>query len=357
MDSCLSSWYENMPLPSQQYQQAIDIGKLIADDDQIELLRVLDMHANQVNTLIRASTISRFWHRKGKYHPGLYLHGQPGGGKSIMLNMLYQSINTNKKQWLHFHAFMTWLHNQLDDHKGMSDPLIHIATLYAKTTKVLFFDEFYISDIANAMLLGYILKAFTHRGIYIVCSSNIAIENLYQYGLQRSRFLPTIAWMQKHFQSYHLQAHNDYRQLLCPSKKLTYYINQNLNFLLHAMSLTRHDDAKIEIANQFWPCMGYDNNAICLDSQILLYRPHTTQDFWQLAGRYRCIGIHNLKALDDTQKNAVWRLIHFIDVCYELQCSLQITASCTIDKLYTGVALGHRFNRTISRLNRLCQTD
>lgn len=209
--------------PTSQYLKALNEGSHQPDDVQKEAVSRLEIiYQELINSTPPAPTTSGLMARVGKlwgkredtkHTPvrGLYMWGGVGRGKTWLMDLFYQSLPGERKQRLHFHRFMLRVHEELTALQGQTDPLEIIADRFKAETDVLCFDEFFVSDITDAMLLGGLMKALFARGITLVATSNIPPDELYRNGLQRARFLPAIDAIKQHCDVMNVDAGVDYR--------------------------------------------------------------------------------------------------------------------------------------------------
>ena len=160
---------------------------------------------------------------------GLYLWGGVGRGKTFLMDLFYENVAIEEKKRLHFHRFMHWVHGELKQLQGQKDPLTAIAKTFAKNTRLVCFDEFFVSDITDAMLLAGLFQALFAEGITLVATSNVEPKSLYRNGLQRERFLPTIALLEKHCQIHYFDSTQDHRLRQLEQAKLYYWPNDEAN--------------------------------------------------------------------------------------------------------------------------------
>ena len=195
----MSKFYNQSPLEVYTAQLG---DKLVDDPSQQAAINALD---DLFGYLTKPETQS---HSPTK---GLYLWGDVGRGKTYLMDLFYACLPDEGKLRLHFHRFMARIHQALSEHAGEQDPLVQIADDLSKTCKVLCFDEFFVSDIADAMILAGLFECLFKQGVVLVTTSNIPIEGLYKNGLARHKFLPCIALLQQHTQMLHLDGKLDHR--------------------------------------------------------------------------------------------------------------------------------------------------
>lgn len=274
---------------------------------------------------------------------------------------------------------MAFIHQQLSLHSGHKNPLDRIAKQLRKDCRVLCFDEFFVSDIGDAMILAGLLKALFKQGISLVATSNIAIEDLYRDGLQRSRFLPAIALLLQRCDAIHLNGRKDHR-LRQLDYEQTYFVADQVKAeqLYQQLSQQTAKAGALSICGrslqtQAWngPLVWFDFNELCLG-----HRSHL--DYIELADRFDTLILSNVPRLGGEcrswikargtedgviatqtgerelsyapEDDAARRFISLIDECYERKTALYLTAAVPLAQLYQGGALTFEFRRTQSRL-------
>ena len=202
--------------PLQRYERELAAGTLLEDPAQAEAIGQLDaLHSRLCARLARerglSARVARWMGRPRVPEQGLYLWGGVGRGKTHLMDIFFDALPFERKLRVHFHRFMQRVHNALTEHGGAKNPLEQVAEDIADDAMVLCFDEFFVSDIGDAMILAGLIDALFRRGVTLVATSNIPPADLYRDGLQRSRFLPAIALLETHLQLTHLDSTTDYR--------------------------------------------------------------------------------------------------------------------------------------------------
>lgn len=311
---------------------------------------------------------------------GVYLWGPVGRGKTWLMDSFYRALTIPARRQ-HFHHFMTWLHQRLFQLTGQAAPLQKIAAELAAEVKVLCFDEFFVSDIGDALLLGPLLSYLFEHGLVLVATSNQAPEQLYEGGFNRSRFLPAIDALLAHVHVVPLDGNRDYRSQ--GSKSLArYWLSGEQNFaelfkelsgqapeatelLLNGRSIRVEGEAnRVLWCTYSQLCEGYrsaqDYMVLCAKYQHILlsqvprlsaptqaqYIARGTED----AAQHVAAGDRQLVALSPND-NSVRRFIALVDESYEQQRSLYIEAEVPLEQLYQQGALLFPFRRTQSRLS------
>lgn len=336
-----------------EYQQAISKG-FVADPQQIEVLALLDAIAQQVKH--ERGILDWF---KRPLVKGLYVWGSVGIGKTWLMDVFYNHLPISQKRRIHFHPFMQYIHAELKRWQGSVDPLTKVAKQLAKEVRVLCLDEFLVHDIADAMLLSNLLNALFKQGITLVATSNTPPENLYQHGLQRERFLPAIALLQINTQVFHLSSKNDYRLRHLENHRLYYspldnqadeWLTQRLLDLAGDREISTQP---IRIAGRDIKVRGITADVAWFDFSALCHVPRSTKDYLELARRYHTLLLSNVPKITAERDDLINYFIHLIDVCYDANVKLIITAEVTIAEIYTEGRMLKDFSRTKSRLQEM----
>jgi cell division protein ZapE len=295
---------------------------------------------------------------------GVYLYGPVGRGKSMLMDLFYQSIPVGiKKRRVHFHAFMIEVHEFIFDYQksqvvkeGMEQNLPALAKVIANRSKVLCFDEFHVTDVADAMILGRLFTALWNEGIAIVATSNWAPDDLYKGGLQRELFLPFIETLKRNMDVYQLDGLIDYRARTL--KELSVYFTP-----LGALSQQRADKVFRALTEEAEPAedlISIKGRTIQVSETAkgvarfsfsqLCERPLGAEDYIAIAKRYNTIFLENIPRMGYDRRNEAKRFMTFVDVLYEHHRNLVITAEEPPESLYHGQDHAFEFQRTISRL-------
>jgi len=322
--------------------------------DKLEALR---------SKLIAAST-SQGWlqrlrgRRERPLERGLYMWGGVGRGKTWIMDLFFHSLPLKEKQRSHFHRFMQFVHDELKRHRDRADPLDLIAEHVARRTQILCFDELFVSDIADAMLLGNLFRSLFDRGVSLVTTSNVPPDGLYKDGLQRARFLPAIQLLKENTEVLNLDSGIDYRLRLLdhaatwfetsPSNETT--LEQYFTAVagepgtVHSTLALNHRKLKTkrQAANAVW----FDFNEIC-DG------PRGQADYIELARCYHAVFVSNMPVLTAQHENQARRFVSMIDEFYDRGVKVFITAAAPIAQIYQGSHLTFEFARTQSRLTEM----
>jgi cell division protein ZapE len=317
---------------------------------------------NRVWLELNAATASGWWAkiRRKQQKPvnGLYLWGGVGRGKTWLMDMFFDSLPGEDKQRIHFHRFMARVHLALRDMPNASDPLPEIAKQWAQHCRVLCFDEFFVADIADAMLLGGLLQALFAEGVTLIATSNVAPDDLYRDGLQRAEFMPAIESLKAHTQSIHVDGKQDFRLRLLERSEI--YLQPHneravasLDSAFKRMSGGYTLEPDLEINGRMFNARHRSDGIIWFDFEALCEQPRSTADYIEIARTFNTVFLSNVPALNEGNADATRRFINLIDEFYDRNVKILISAATPINTLYTGTRLAFEFQRTTSRLTEM----
>lgn len=301
----------------------------------------------------------RWLNRLSTVPKGLYLWGGVGRGKTFVMDLFYSSLPFQEKTRLHFHRFMHFIHNELKRLQGEKDPLKLIARDFSKKYRVLCFDEFHVSDIADAMILGELLKYLFYFKVIIVATSNIEPNDLYHNGLARDKFLPAIEAIYRHMNVLEFERGKDYRlQFLSSAKCYHFPLNEKshteLNRTFEKLTLDQRRQNKVLIL-----CEREVNAEECAETVVwfsfenLCESARSSEDYIELARCFPTLLLSGVKKMGEMHEAAAKRFMHLVDELYERHVTLIISAEVPIDELYAGTMITEAFQRTISRLTEM----
>ena len=290
---------------------------------------------------------------------GLYLWGPVGRGKTWLMDLFFQSLPFPERRRRHFHRFMHDVHAELKTLEDLDSPLEGVAERIARDTRVLCFDEFFVSDIADAMILAGLLQGLFRRGVTLVATSNCPPADLYRNGLQRQRFLPAIALIERHAEVLAVDGGRDYR-LRHLSRAGTYLsctdpaTPQRLRALFAGLS--EHSDGGggvIEIEGRDIPVIRQSASAVWFDFRALCDGPRSQEDYIEIAREYPSVIVSDVPSLDERRNDEARRLIALVDELYDRRVKLVVSAAAAPYELYRGERLRFEFQRTASRLTEM----
>jgi cell division protein ZapE len=287
---------------------------------------------------------------------GLYLWGPVGRGKTWLMDLFFHSLPFPKRRRRHFHRFMHDVHAEL---KGLGDleaPLETVAERLAAEARVLCFDELFVADIADAMILAGLFRGLFRRGVTLVATSNTAPTDLYRDGLQRQRFLPAIELIERHTEVVATAGDRDYRlRQLTQAGTYLASLDSNSGARLRALfgELSDHGDASdgtIEIEGRAIPVIAESERAVWFGFQALCSGPRSQEDYIEIARNYQAVVVSDVPVMDALEEDAARRFIALIDELYDRCVKLVICAAAPPAELYRGERLRSEFQRTASRL-------
>jgi cell division protein ZapE len=274
------------------------------------------------------------------------------------MDIFFDSLPGKDKLRIHFHRFMARVHAALKTKQSTRDPLSEIARDWAAQYRVLCFDEFFVADIADAMLLGGLLQALFEEGVTLVATSNVAPDDLYRDGLQRAKFLPAIASIKKHSLSLHVDGERDFRlRLLLRSKiflsPLDAHAETGLGKSFAAMSAGCLLDTHLEVNGRLLNARQRSDGIIWFDFSDLCEQPTSVADYIEIARAFNTVLLSGVPLMDEHNADAARRFINLIDEFYDRNVKMLISAAKPIDHLYAGKRLAFEFQRTTSRLTEM----
>lgn len=294
---------------------------------------------------------------------GIYLWGGVGRGKTWLMDLFYEAIPGEAKQRLHFHRFMQLVHTQLQQQQRQADPLAHIAKKFAANTRVLCLDEFSITDIGDAVMIGGLLKALFNEGVALVTTSNQPPDRLYLGGIQRASFLPAIDLLKRHTHIIELGGDFDYRRQVAEKSGIYHWpLDQDSEHSL-AQAFNRLATVPIEthgvarILNRDIPFRQRAGGVVWFDFDALCGPPRSQNDYIELARQHHSVLISGIPHLDGSRDDRSRRLIMLIDEFYDRKVKLILSASAKPEELYCGERLAFDFQRTASRLQEMQTAD
>lgn len=294
---------------------------------------------------------------------GLYLWGGVGRGKTFLMDLFFDTLAIRRKRRVHFHRFMSDVHERLKAIGDVEDPLDKIAGDLAREAPLLCFDEFFVSDIADAMILGRLLDGLFQRGVILVATSNSPPDDLYRNGLQRERFLPAISLLKEHTRVLHMDGDTDYRlrvlqsagTYLCPADSEA---RASLDRYFHDIASGYVErNAAIEIAGRKLRTEKRAKGVAWFDFRELCDGPRSTLDYIEIARRYQTVIVSDVPILGAGDEDAARRFIALVDEFYDRRVKLVLSAEAAIEALYRGNKLTFEFERTTSRLIEMQSTD
>lgn len=345
-----------MTSPANQYQQLIDSHRLLPDPAQQQAILVLERIYQQ---LLHKRGLHFKWLRQPTPVRGVYLWGSVGAGKTMLMDLFYNALPENGKIRLHFHRFMQEVHALLRQFQGQKNPLLRVAKDFAIRADVLCFDEFIVNDIGDAMLLSGLLQAMLAEGITLITTSNCEPCDLYRYGLQRARFLPTITLLEQHTAILQVLSARDYRLRNLPLLKTYLYPcdDSNLRLLASLFEKIAGDigQTSVTLIINSRPIVARQvaQGVVWFDFHTLCHTPRSQLDYIEIARLFHTVFISHIPILTPQDRDSARYLINLIDVLYDAQSKVVIAATAPMHEIYQAGELHFEFRRTQSRLNEM----
>ncbi|HEI8867089.1 cell division protein ZapE [Serratia sp. AKBS12] len=358
--------------PLSRYQQALDAGEYQADEVQRQAISRLDGIYHQLLQAPKSqatggglrSKLGRWLGKGGEPTAqtpvqGLYMWGGVGRGKTWLMDMFFHSLPGDRKLRLHFHRFMLRVHEELTELQGQENPLEIIADGFKAQADVLCFDEFFVSDITDAMLLATLLQALFARGITLVATSNIPPDDLYRNGLQRARFLPAIDLINQYCEVLNVDAGIDYRlrtltQAHLYLTPLNAQTQQTLDQIFVKLAGKEGEEAPIlQINHRPLPAIRAVEGVLAVDFHTLCEDARSQLDYIALSRLYHSVMLYNVRIMGPLKENTARRFLALVDEFYERHVKLVIAAEAPMFEIYQGERLKFEYQRCLSRLQEM----
>ncbi|WP_175868659.1 cell division protein ZapE [Bartonella gabonensis] len=384
-----------MVLVSTRYKELVSKGKVLFDPAQLAvtehfdhlLKKISEQNASSPWSWIFWSFLKRIFKKKRQNFArvakqgdenasfqGLYIYGEVGRGKTMLMDLFFSCLPKIDKKRAHFNDFMADVHERINFYRQASgrtkskqdNPILAVAEDLAREAKVLCFDEFSVTDIADSMVLGRLISAFFDKEIFFIATSNVAPDNLYYNGLNRELFLPFIDVLKAYVRVVNLDAKTDYRLeksnlqsvYVTPlGKKADECMDQAWAFVLQGHK-ERSDE--LFIRGRLIPIPRFAAGCARFDYRDLCAKPLAASEYLVLGEHYHTIFIDNIPIMDDTCRNETKRFILLIDILYERHIRLFMSAAAGVEDLYKGYAQTtetFEFQRTQSRLFEMQSYD
>ena len=346
--------------PRERYRDEIARGVLLPDPAQAALVEELERVFQSLVAAQDRGFLSRLARRLGRAKVesvrGLYVWGGVGRGKTHLVDLFIGAPGLDSKLRIHFHRFMQLVHAELNTLTEREDPLRIVGDRLAARARVLCFDEFYVSDITDAMILGRLLAVLFQRGVTLVATSNIEPSKLYAGGLQRERFLPAIELIERYTKVVRLDSAIDYR-LRALERGRTWYAplgpdaERGLAECFRALASGRTvDGGVLTILGRAVPVVRHGGGVAWFDFEALCGGVRSVADYIEIARDFHSVVLSGIPVLDDDRRDPLRRFIHLVDELYDRNVNLIVSAAVSPEGLYRGHKLIQPFQRTRSRL-------
>ncbi|WP_211468392.1 cell division protein ZapE [Collimonas silvisoli] len=338
------------------YEQALTQRGFQADDAQRRAVdRLQQAYDEWVEYKAQRSNSFKRLINRPDVPRGVYMWGGVGRGKSFLMDSFYSVVPVVRKTRLHFHEFMRAVHRQLDELKGVADPLDEVAKRVARKYRLICFDEFHVSDIADAMILYNLLKALFDNGVSFVMTSNYEPSTLYPDGLHRDRMLPTIKLLQDNLDVMNIDAGIDYRkraleQVDSYHSPLNADTDRALRHAFSGVADTADEDPIVDIEARKIKALRRAGGVIWFDFNTLCGGPRSQNDYLEIASRFHTVILSGIPQMSAAMSSEARRFTWLIDVFYDHKIKLIMSAAVAPEELYTQGMLANEFHRTVSRI-------
>lgn len=294
---------------------------------------------------------------------GLYFWGGVGRGKTYLVDTFYDCLPFENKMRVHFHRFMQRVHDEMKMLSGKPDPLKIIAKKFADETCIICFDEFFVSDITDAMILGTLFEELFTYNVTLVATSNIIPDELYRNGLQRERFLPAIKLINQFTDVVNVDSGIDYRLRTLKQAEIFHYpldakAKENLATYFKQLSVEASKrNINIIINSRKLAVIECSDGVLHIDFSILCESARSQSDYMEISRLYHTVLLANVKKMHRDNDDAARRFIAMVDEFYERKVKLIISAEVTMQALYSQGTLTFEFKRCLSRLQEMQSHD
>ena len=284
---------------------------------------------------------------------GVYLWGPVGRGKSFLMDAFYRCVPLVRKRRVHFHHFMREIHRELDELKGTEDPIAEAAARTARRHRLICFDEFHVSDIADAMILGRFLEQVMDRGVEFVMTSNYHPDQLYPAGLQRERFLPAIELLKTRLDVVGVDSGTDYRRLKMEQVRVYHLEEAPLARIFQDLKDVEEERQPLDVEGRTIAYRKRAGGLVWFDFQALCGGPRSYADYVDLAKRFHTVMLSGVPCMSAKQSDAARRFTWLVDVLYDERIKLVVSAEAPPEELFVEGENSADFQRTVSRLHEM----
>ena len=363
--------------PLQRYRALVAEGAVTPDPVQELAAEKLASLANALRSYVPKSGAKGWMARFGLSKAGnaavppqgLYLYGGVGRGKSMLMNLFFETAPTKAKERIHFHAFLRDIHaevhrrRQLPMYEDEGDPIPGMADGIADNTTLLCLDELEVRDIADAMIVGRLFEKLFERGVVVVATSNRHPDDLYKDGLQRERFIPFIGLIKEKLDLLELEAARDYRLDRLAGAAVYYTpLGPESDQALDAAWCRLTDDAApapdyVSVQGRRITVPAAAHQVARFTFNDLCGQPLGPSDYMAIAAQYSTVLVKDVPSMNEDNKDKARRFVTLIDALYDHRTALICSAAAPPDQLYTGNEGGFEFQRTVSRLIEMQAAD
>ncbi|ACB35145.1 AFG1-family ATPase [Leptothrix cholodnii SP-6] len=289
---------------------------------------------------------------------GVYMYGGVGRGKSFLMDAFFQAVPLTRKTRLHFHEFMREVHRELQDLKGVQNPLDELGRRIARRFRLICFDEFHVADVTDAMILHRLLDALFRNRVSIITTSNFHPDGLYPNGLHRDRILPAIALLKAQMEVINVDNGTDYRRRTLEHVKLYHtplgpQADAALGAAFDELAEARDEEPVLQIEQRSIQARRKAGGVVWFDFKALCGGPRSQNDYLELATQFHTLILSNVPLMPPKLASEARRFTWLVDVLYDRRVKLIVSAAVPPEALYTEGPLAHEFPRTVSRLTEM----
>ncbi len=286
---------------------------------------------------------------------GVYMWGGVGRGKSFLVDCFFQAVPLTRKTRLHFHEFMREVHRELQELKGMADPLDELGRRIARRFRLICFDEFHVADVTDAMILHRLLDALFANRVSIVATSNFHPDGLYPNGLHRDRILPAIELLKAKMEIVNVDAGHDYRRRTLQTLPLLHtplgpQADAALEAAFESLREAQDEPPVMNIEHREIRAVRRAGGVVWFDFRTLCGGPRSQNDYLELASRFHTVLLGNVPQMPPRLASEARRFTWLVDVLYDRRVKFILSTAVPPEELYTEGPLAHEFPRTVSRL-------
>jgi len=289
---------------------------------------------------------------------GVYMYGGVGRGKSFLMDCFFQAVPLQRKTRLHFHEFMREVHRELQDLKGVVNPLDELGKRIARRFRLICFDEFHVADVTDAMILHRLLDAMFANRVSIVTTSNFHPDGLYPNGLHRDRVLPAIELLKAKLEVINVDAGTDYRQQTLAQIDMVHtplgeVADAAMERAFEQLREARDEEPVMQIEHRSLRAVRRAGGVVWFDFRTLCGGPRSQNDYLEIASRFHTVLLSNVPQMPPRLASEARRFTWLVDVLYDRRVKLILSTAVPVAELYTEGPLAHEFPRTVSRLHEM----
>jgi cell division protein ZapE len=348
-----------MPTVTELYQQTLKERGYQADAAQLNAVAALQRCEDEwvAYKSRRGNAITKMLVRP-PIPRGVYMYGGVGRGKSFIMDCFFQAVPLRRKVRLHFHEFMREVHRELQELKGMADPLQELGRRISLKYRLICFDEFHIADVTDAMILHRLLVSLFENRVSFVTTSNFKPDDLYPNGLNRDRILPAIDLLNEKLQVINVDAGTDYRQRTLTDAKLYHtplgpQADAEMTAIFDHLAEARDEAPLLHIEHREILARRRAGGVVWFDFRQLCGGPRSMNDYLELATQFHTLLLSGVPQMSPRTASEARRFTWLVDVLYDRRVKLVLSAEVPPEALYLAGPLAHEFPRTISRLHEM----